>query len=47
MKNGIHIHDIYICEKCEREIVKSDVDDEFISTICKKSCKIKQSLLTF
>ncbi len=42
---GIHICDIYICETCEREIVNSDVSDEFYKYYLQKLRKLKHSLL--
>ena len=42
---GIHICDIYICENCEREIVCSDVTDEFYKYYLQKLRKLKHSLL--
>ncbi|MFN7253052.1 MAG: sigma factor G inhibitor Gin [Anaerobacillus sp.] len=42
---GIHICDIYICEACEREIVSSDVSDEFYRYYLQKLRKLKHSLL--
>lgn len=44
-EKGIHICDIYICESCEREIVRSDVSDEFYRYYLQKLRKLKQSLL--
>ncbi|OIJ17685.1 hypothetical protein BKP37_03520 [Anaerobacillus alkalilacustris] len=44
-ENGIHICDIYICENCEREIVNSDVSDEFYRYYLQKLRKLKHSLL--
>lgn len=44
-ENGIHICDIYICESCEREIVNSDVTDEFYRYYLQKLRKLKQTLL--
>ena len=42
---GIHICEIYICENCEREIVCSDVSDEFYKYYLQKLRKLKHSLL--
>lgn len=42
---GIYICDIYICESCEREIVSSDVNDEFYRYYLQKLKKLKHSLL--
>jgi hypothetical protein len=42
---GIHICDIYICETCEREIVSSNVSDEFYRYYLQKLRKLKHSLL--
>ncbi len=42
---GIHICTIYICEACEREIVYSDVNDEFYKYYLQKIKKVTLSLL--
>lgn len=42
---GIHICDIYICDVCEREIVSSNVSDEFYRYYLQKLRKLKSSLL--
>lgn len=44
-ETGIHICDIYICHDCEREIVTSDVTDEFYKYYLQKLKKLKHSLL--
>ena len=42
---GIHIFDVYICNDCEREIVSSDVSDEFYRYYLQKLRKLKHSLV--
>ncbi len=44
-EKGIHICDIYICGSCEREIVSSDVSDQFYKYYLQKLRKLKQSLI--
>lgn len=44
-EEGIHLTDIYICSNCEREIVNSDVNDEFYKYYLQKLRKLKKSLL--
>lgn len=42
---GIHILNLYVCEDCEREIVVSDVSDEFYKYYLQKVKRINESLI--
>lgn len=44
-RKGIHILKLFVCESCEREIVRSEVDDEFYKYYLKKIREINKSLI--
>ena len=44
-RKGIHILNLFICEACEREIVRSEVNGDFYNYYLKKIREINKSLI--